>query len=257
MSARGTATCAALLALSAALASCAPEYALYPRLEQLKGGLGPVEVVSVASFNPEGQGVDSLRSRELALAMLRGGANGLARRGYVAAIDSGAGVSCRHDTGVRYRIGMSLGAGTYAEKFVDARGSSIAGSGSLADPAHAAALARLLRTLRLPGDNGQIPDDSLAQAIDFHRETGAQRVLVLETFVRTVSRRRQVAQAVVTGILTLGQRPFWEHSLTVVNVYLVDCPNGNLLWYDAAYREAAGEPAALEGLAATLLGRLP
>jgi hypothetical protein len=257
MSARRPAAFAALLALAAALASCAPEYALYPRLQQLKGGLGPVEVISVASFSPGGRSVDPLRSRELATVMLRAAADGLARRGYVAANDSGTAISCRYDADMRYRVGMSASGGSYASKFADARGSCIAGSASLADPAHAAALARLLRTLRLPGDSGQVPDDSLAQAIDFYWESGARRVLVTETFVRTVSRGTQIVEGIVTGILTMGQRPFWEPSLTVVNVYLIDCPSGSVLWYDANHREASGDPAALEGLMSALLHRLP
>jgi hypothetical protein len=250
---------AALLALlaAAALASCAPEYALYPRLQQLKGGLGPVEVISVASFSPAGRGVDSLRSRELALTIRREAVEGLARSGYAVANDSGAASLCRYDAGLRNRVGISSGTGSYSAGFVDASGACVAGSAPLAAPVHAAALGRLLQALRLPADNGMLPDDSLRQAIDFYWETGAKRVLVAETCVRTVSRGTQIAQGVVTGILTMGQRPVWQRSKTIVNIYLVDCPGGMVLWYDAGEREAGGEPGACEGLMAALLGRLP
>ena len=81
---------AALVALAGVVASCAPEYALYPRLRQRKTELGSIEVISVASFVPNGRGVDSLQSRQLAQAVLRQSMEGLARKGYVAANDTGA-----------------------------------------------------------------------------------------------------------------------------------------------------------------------
>ena len=49
---------AALVALAGVVASCAPEYALYPGLKQRKPGLERIEVISVASFVPNGRGVD-------------------------------------------------------------------------------------------------------------------------------------------------------------------------------------------------------
>ena len=44
---RPAAALVALVAVAGVVASCAPEYALYPRLRQRKAGLGPIEVVSV------------------------------------------------------------------------------------------------------------------------------------------------------------------------------------------------------------------
>ena len=116
---------------------------------------------------------------------------------------------------------------------------------------------RLLRALRLPGDNGQLPDNSLRQAIAFHRVTGAGRVLVAESYVRTVSRGKQIAEGVVTGILTFGLAPRWESPWTIVNVYLIDCPSGDVLWYDAGLLEAGGEPGPLAALMAGVFERFP
>ena len=248
---------AALVALAGAVASCAPEYALYPRLRQRKTGLGSIEVISVASFVPDGRGVDSLRSRQLAQAMLRRSMEALARKGYAAVNDTGTAVPCFHDSQTRYLVGIPYGTGFYSPDFVNAGASCIASNASLADPQHAAALRRLLRTLRLPGDNGQLPDDSLRQAIAFHRATGSGRVLVTETYVRTVTRGKQIAQGIVSGILTLGHAAMWESSRTIVNVYLIDCPSGDVLWYDANLLEAGGEPGALAALMATIFERFP
>jgi hypothetical protein len=257
MSLRRPAALAALVALAGVVASCSPEYALYPRLKQHKPALGPVEVISVASFVPDGRDVDPLRSREVAQAVLRRSMEGLAHRGYATANDTGAAIPCFHDDQARYLVGTPYGAGGYFPDFVDAGASCIAGNAALADAQRAAALRRLLRALRLPGDNGQIPDDSLRQAIAFHQATGSGRVLVTETYVRTVSRGKQIAQGVATGILTLGHALAWEKSLTIVNVYLIDCPSGNVIWYDAGLLETGGESAALAALLAGVLERLP
>ena len=248
---------AALVALAGAVASCSPEYALYPRLRQRKAALGSIEVISVASFVPNGRGVDLLGSRQLAQAVLRHSMEALARKGCAAANDTGSAIPCFHDAGARYLVGIPYGTGFYSPSAVNAGASCVAGDASLADPQHAAALRRLLRALRLPGDNGQIPDDSLRQAIAFHRVTGAGQVLVAESYVRTVSRGKQIAQGVVSGILTMGHALAWEKSLTIVNVYLIDCPSGDVLWYDADLLEAGGEPEALAALMARVFERLP
>jgi hypothetical protein len=254
---RPVAALAALVALAGVAAGCAPEYALYPRLRQHKSGLGPIEIISVACFVPGGRGVDSLRSRELAQTMLRRGVQGLARKGYVAANDSGPAIPCFVDAQTRYLIGVPSGTGFFSPEAVNAGGSCIAGDTTLAEPQRADALRRLLGALRLPGDNAQLPDDSLRQAIVFHRATGFERVLVIETYVRTVPRGRQIAEGVVSGVLTLGHALMWEHPWTIVNVYLIDCSSGNVLWYDAGMLEAGGEPGALATLMATLVERLP
>jgi hypothetical protein len=257
VSLRRPAALAALVALAGVVASCSPEYALYPRLRQHKSGLGPIEVISVASFVPDGRGVDSLRSGQVASAMLRRSMEGLARKGYFAANDTGPAIPCFHDVQTRYPVGIPSGTGFYSPDVVDAGASCIAGDTSLADPQHAAALRRLLRALRLPGDNGQLPDDSLRQAIAYHRATGSDRVLVTETYVRTVGRGKQIAEGVVTGILTFGQAPRWESSGTIVNVYLIDCRSGDVLWYDASMLEAGGEPEVLAALMAAVFERFP
>ena len=248
---------AVVIALAGAVASCSPEYALYPRLRQRKAVLESIEVISVASFVPDGGGVDSQRSRQLAQAVLRHSMEGLARKGYVAANDTGSAIPCFHDYETRYLVGIPYGTGFYSPGAVDAGASCVAGNASLADPQHAAALRRLLRALRLPADNGQIPDDSLRQAIAFHRVTGAGRVLVVESYVRTVSRGKQIAQGVVYGILTMGHALAWEKSRTIVNVYLIDCRSGDVLWYDAGLREAGGEPEPLASLMAAVFEPFP
>jgi hypothetical protein len=247
---------AVLVALAGAVASCSPEYALYPRLRQRKAALESIEVISVASFVPDGGGVDSQRSRQLAQAVLRHSMEGLARKGYVAANDTGSAIPCFHDAETRYPVGVPY-ADSYTPNFVHAGSSCVAGNASLADPQRAAVLRRLLRALRLPADNGQIPDDSLRQAIAFHQVTGSDLVLVTETYVRTVSRGKQIAQGVVLGILTLGRSIGWEKSMTIVNVYLIDCRSGNVLWYDAGLREAGGEPEALAALMVAVFERFP
>jgi hypothetical protein len=181
----------------------------------------------------------------------------LARKGYAAANDTGSAIPCFHDSQTRYLVGVPCGTGDYSPDFVNAGASCVAGNALLADPERAAALRRLLRALRLPRDNGQLPDDSLRQAIAFHRATGSGRVLVTETYVRTVSRGKQIAQGIVSGILTLGHAAMWESSRTIVNVYLIDCPSGDVLWYDANLLEAGGEPEALAALMATIFERFP
>lgn len=248
---------AALVVLAGAVASCAPEYALYPRLSQRKASLGPVEVISVASFVPDGRGVDSERSCEVARTMLHRAMEGLARKGYAVANDTGPAIPCFHDDQTRYFVGTPYGTDSYSPKFVNAGASCVTGDASLADPQHAAALRRLLRSLRLPGDNGQLPNDSLRQAIAFHQMTGSGQVLVTESYVRTVSRGKQIAQGVVSGIFTLGHAIAWERSRTVVNLYLIDCPSGDVLWYDAGLRDAGGEPEALAALMVAVFERFP
>jgi hypothetical protein len=242
------------------LDSCgAPEYALYPGLEQRKAALGTIEVVSVASFRPESsRGMDPALSAATAGVVRRRAVAALQAKGY-RALDDSAGAGTFLDRETLYPVGMgSVGElSAYLPEFVQPGPSSISGDTALALPERAAALRLLLAALRLPQDSGMLPDDSLAQALAFHRATGVEHVLVVETFVRTVSRRRRVIEAVVTGVLTFGQWAWWERPLGLVNVYLIDCRSGTVLWYDGAMTDETLDPDGAGSMAAKMLARMP
>ena len=78
-----------------------------------------------------------------------------------------------------------------------------------------------------------------------------------ETYVRTVPLGKQIAEGVVSGVFTLGHIITWEHSQTIVNVYLIDGTSGNVLWYDASMMEAGGEPEAMARLMGSVFERFP
>ena len=255
--------CVKLLSAAAAalaLGSCgAPEYALYPGLEQRKEALGTIEVVSVASFLPESRGMDPALSAATAEAVRRRAVAALLARGY-RALDDSAASGTYLDRETVYPVGMGGGGpelSSYLPEFVRPGPSFVSGDTALARPDRAAALRRLLAALRLPQDSGMLPDDSLAQAIAFHRATGVERVLVVETFVRTVSLRRRVIEAVVTGVLTFGRVAWWEKPLGLVNAYLIDCRSGTVLWYDATMTDGTLDPDGAGSMAARMLGRMP
>jgi len=256
MSARVKLMAAAAAAL--ALDSCgAPEYALYPGLEQRKAALGTIEVVSVASFRPESRGMDPALSAATADAVRRRAVTALLAKGY-RALDDSAAAGTHMDRETLYPVGMGSEAefSSCLPEFVRPGPSSISGDTALARPERAAALRRLLAALRLPQDSGMLPDDSLAQALAFHRATGVEHVLVVETFVRTVSLRRRVTEAVVTVVLLLGH-PMWEKPLGLVNAYLIDCRSGTVFWYDAAMTDETLDPDGAGSMAARMLGRMP
>jgi len=258
MSARVRLMAAAAAAL--ALDSCgAPEYALYPGLEQRKAALGTIEVVSVASFRPKSsREMDPALSAATADAVRRRAVAALLAKGY-RALDDSAAAGTYLDRETVYPVGMAGGGpelSSYLPEFAWPGPSSVSGDTALARGERAAALRRLLAVLRLPKDSGMLPDDSLAQALAFHRATGVDRALVVETFVRTVSTRRRVAEELITFVLLLG-RPISEKPLGLMNAYLIDCRSGTVLWYDAAWTDEPLDPDRAGSMVAGMLGRMP
>lgn len=119
-------------------------------------------------------------------------------------------------------------------------------------------LTSLFRNMKkqIPKKKGE-PNKDIHEAAFLKDMTKGDTLVFILVEGRDVSTGKQIGQAVLTGLLTLGTVIAWQTSAISMNLYVIDTRDSKLIWEDRSFTKIRPDEKSLKNVAGQIIKLLP